>query len=366
MRRLWKKRLPKARGPSAKKRFWSKVKSKAKDYIRRGLEAKLMEGDPWYPDSVKKGIEAWHRYGKNDQLQKEDLRLRDHGPGSVTTPGKGETRTVKIRTRSAGSTFSYFRTRHRYAGHWKDLMKRVLPKQIHLENYQTKCSSSLTGCQAYVSLANVTQGDIQTLFGKATMTGFSEIYLRRLTSEIMFTNVSNTNVFVDLYEIRCRKGSSVFPVNCFKAGITALTLDPYTYGLVPFDNPTFCREWKVLKRYTVELEEGRSHMHRSLYMLCKKFEYEDVITNTTNVNIPGTTHSVFMIVRGGPGLQGTDTTKSTTTQFCLSITQAVRFEWSYVQPKEGLTTTSYLSQSTTPAKIEDESVGGAPTNVIIG
>lgn len=280
----------------------------------------------------------------------------------------GSKKTYMIQPRSAGSTYSKFRTTFKRPMTWMKIMKRMLPRQVYLESTTHKSQCAITGTQTYYSTLSCTKGDVVSLFTRVpSATYTTEMYYQGCRRETLITNMTNTNVFMDIYEVRARKLTQLEPGQAIQEGVASMeqgntgngTYDAFALGLKPFDVNLFCKQWKVLKRYKIELQEGKSHKHESRYTVNQHIQYETLLEYGSSY-LGSVTHGILIIHSGSPGYYGSGDGSVTTTRDSLAIVNTYRHQYQYVSPiKSEFRYTDMLGHASTEftVKVREEATG---------
>lgn len=174
-------------------------------------------------------------------------------------------------------------------------------------------------------------GSIGGLTG-ASLANFSllydmSIFLKSCKKTTTFTNQSNGNAFVDIYDLACRRDSSGSnePTTVWTNGLTATSntfnssanvanggINPEYIGSTPFMSQEFCRLWKVLKVTRLCLAGGETAEHVTNLYPNKKFNMLNTQSGTTEY-FKGLSHATMMVVRGQPSDEASDGTIGLTT-----------------------------------------------------
>jgi len=148
-----------------------------------------------------------------------------------------------------------------------------------------------------------------------------------------FQNQSEANTFLHIYEYVCRRDGVQGPNNSFTNGITSIGLtsndNSQDIGVTPFMSPRFVEYFKIVKKYTIELAQGRSHVHKSRYNYRKKLS-ASIINNNPDVSVlEGWTRGLFVIAYGSPFNSQSDNTKVSTTPVALDIVTSEKYSYHY-------------------------------------
>jgi hypothetical protein len=161
--------------------------------------------------------------------------------------------------------------------------------------------------------------------------------LKDVTGFTIYTNQSNGNVNLKLYDVICRKdlgsGSAVDPSSAWYNGITdnvttgtVSSVSSTNLGATPFMSPLFCQYFKVLKVTSIILAAGQSHHHYVKRTLNRMINDELL---TYYVNLAYLTHYTVAAAFGYPE---NDTTTNTIVSTCavgIDTVSEFKFRWAY-------------------------------------
>lgn len=170
------------------------------------------------------------------------------------------------------------------------------------------------------ALLNNTANNYGRLFTQTrTAVNSSRFYLHQATMETKITNSSNVGVTLQIMEIVPRNtvdqtvgtNPAAAPQNAWAqglleaspAGMSGSTQSAYTtdtYGAQPFDSEVFSQYFSVKKVFNVELPASTTHVHDSVYNICKVFEPDAIVNATLPGSIKHFTKWLLIIVRGNP------------------------------------------------------------------
>lgn len=189
------------------------------------------------------------------------------------------------------------------------LLRDYLFSNIRNDLMNTSSAGGLTGA----SLGNYNAIDDITLL------------LKNCKKTTTFTNQSNGNAYVDIYDLVARRdmGSATSPSTMWTNGLdqtndpfnataagNGVQLQSFAVGSTPFQSQVFCRYWKVLKVTRLCLGAGETAEHVTKMSPMKKWNMQwntsDGTTNPTYFR--GLTHVTMMVVRGQPTDLASDST----------------------------------------------------------
>lgn len=224
----------------------------------------------------------------------------------------------KVRPAASGSTFSAFKKILRPQRGLSFILKSATPRTYtrvagatlkvaqNTQNYHDACYYDSTDLAGLYGM--VTTGLDGASAGAASDVRF---YVNAGHLEYLITNGGNTNMFVDIFELTCRRDQSVgsatsgtgaflyTPKGEIDSGLSAVasavTLN--TLGFSPFQSRRFCQTWKCDKWITIELEPGKTHKHNSVTQIRRFLERERL---TEAQNFGNLTRAVLIRARGMP------------------------------------------------------------------
>lgn len=144
------------------------------------------------------------------------------------------------------------------------------------------------------------------------------------SGELSFTNMTDANIRVTLFDIITRRDSSDLPETNFTGAISA-EQDPgsegsYSYPFSPFTVDLFTQFYKVLKMTHIVLATGQTHVHRIHYSPNKVLNGTAVINGPAGVNnLKGITCFTMMQVVGVPAISANTSTLSSTSIPKISV-----------------------------------------------
>lgn len=174
--------------------------------------------------------------------------------------------------------------------------------------------SAATGLQKAAMVSSVYAPADNNAMWNAVVAGFTtatdgdpviaplKIFLKTCTAVTVFTNQTNCNAFLDIYDIVTRKaqpasGTLYTPLAAWELAQFAFNPDATIYGATPFESPAFCYTYKVKRITRVNLAQGESHEHRVVHKTNRIYNNTELLND---VNMPGLTHFTMCVSRGSP------------------------------------------------------------------
>lgn len=261
-------------------------------------------------------------------------RMRQAARGGAAL-ARGRTRTltkvrrrvnIPIKPQAVGSTLSYFKKRYPMPRSFYPIFRTSQPR-LRTDSGSAKFASSLNS-QNYFSSRILHDGMIEDVYNNgllstdvaSTAPGDLSILIRRVSLEMIFTNQSNVNVFVDIFECTCvqdhaTSGTSAGgfalnqPTGMVDQGIRNLNsaqVNASTLGYLPYQSKMFKEFWRVDRSFTVELGQGRTHKHLSQFTVNKLVQKERIGLGD---NYRFTTRAIMLRLRGSPVSSTADDTQ---------------------------------------------------------
>lgn len=276
-------------------------------------------------------------------------------------------RTIKRSGSATSFSASYYKRR---AGKYIKISERLTAPQIYAMNAAQENHGATFGVQDYFSLEAYNNVDMTAILNaSAALSGAAgnfvksvKTVLERCTSKYTFTNPSKASMFLDIYDVVCKRAtasndSDVSSVS-FANGITDMGITPTTIGLMPSASDNFRNFWRITKSTSVELPAGASHEHKVASADNRAFDYiNEVAQNAT----PGLTRGILVIYRGqtcadSAGALGTITTAVP----CLQTLLQRQYQWSIAkQNYQTMNISNTLPTTLTTAGIIMDPVDGA-------
>lgn len=202
-----------------------------------------------------------------------------------------------------------------------------------------------------------------------------KLFVESAEQFVLFTNLTNSNVVVDIYDFVARRDNAITysPVDQWsqgqaidEAGVLPNQSSATLRGVqVPFSMPSNSRPLQAfytMKRHTrVELAQGRSHEHTHKHFLNRMIDME--LINTTGLAIlKGVTSYVMLVIRGQPcsiglGAVGTPNFGATLSPAKIAVVYRTRYRW-----RLGSTTPTIYNNSGLP--LPTAYGGGSIINVL--
>lgn len=262
------------------------------------------------------------------------VKYAPRGPGGnvVEDPPVGKKRYTIRPSLGGGNSYSKFRTTHKTNLYGKEI-KSLTPPQVYVVTAGLR-ATCISGSQSYVDHTLMTRGDVLAYYNNTPNKNYTTpLYIQTVIQDCMITNLTNTNVTLTIYEVRIRKTTTESPATALTASLSnmgATATTQFAIGLTPFDSSIWCRYYKVLKSYVVELPLGRTHVHKSIYKVNKKVQYSEI--NMSDQYIPGLSHGLLIAHHGMPGESTSVGTPITTAPESLAMVFAERHRFRYVTP----------------------------------
>lgn len=178
----------------------------------------------------------------------------------------------------------------------------------------------------------------------------ARIFLNSIRGLFNFTNSSNGNVFVDLYEFVCHRdttsGVALLWQQSMKNESAQIVTDyTTTYGANPLMSGVSVNTfWRAKKVIHVELPPGASHEQHFEYHVCSPYNNALFDSNVdVDTSFRGLTRSYLIVCRGAAiSGSGTGTGVDTTATANIQIAGSATLDWKYIQDQD----TNYSFSST--------------------
>lgn len=290
---------------------------------------------------------AGHAAGYARKRVSDYLRNRGSNFGRRITGVRRKTMTEYVKADGTGASFSGFTGRHKMSVIGK---RYTMDTQPHYQQYAAsgRAQGSYNEQCIVVSTA-MSAGSLYGLVSSvpttvAPVSGLvtSNIYMNTCRMKMMYTNFTNTNLILWLYEIVPRRDCQLDPLASWKQGLADQDYALNTvnvYNCQPTYSPHFTHFFYILKKYKIELAPGRTHVHSSVYKVNRIFNgeyYNNTAATTTTTRPPYLQHytrSVMAVCHGTPGDSSTGTEVALTYP-AIGITQSYSYEWRYLVPIE--------------------------------
>lgn len=279
-------------------------------------------------------------------------------------------------------------------GHWKSLghgprgpksrsglvrkLEQILPPQIVI-NTNTAALPCGAGVQfpgivasAYTvyDLYNYNGGTAQA----TTFIGQNKVILKDYSLNINFTNQSNANIKVMLYDFIARRdmynsGGEV-ALNPLVAWNNESSLcagyNNAQYGATPFDSQLLCKTWKCIGSQEYRLSEGETGEHRVHSVMNKIHDHtlDQLTTSTATIGnlsaqagaLKGLTYFCLAVVSGSP----TDANNSTVTSSIgkVDFVSVNRYTWEQIIAQQQVATTN-VTMGTVAGQVFNQGSGAS-------
>jgi len=187
---------------------------------------------------------------------------------------------------------------------------------------------------------------IGTLFSSVSLSdvgvGNSRIVVKSHMARICFTNQSNANVVMTIYDIDQRRDvasttDDATPESAWTTGLAQQALgtgsDAFTInntGVTPFQSQDFCYSYRVRRVTKVYMELGKSHVH-SVYNMCPKTLNTRMLdtSGVQTIGFKNITTSVMVVFTGMPVNDETTVTNIAMGSGAVDIVVQEKITWNY-------------------------------------
>jgi len=200
-----------------------------------------------------------------------------------------------------------------------DKITAVAGSTIRSKSIFTGRVTSTVGVIGYAEIQrNFDAGDLTVLQNQLpTVLNTGKLFCKQVRCETTFKNQSTGEVKMEIYEMRCRKDLPTTAVqnniaNLWQDGIIdqgGSGADFVNYGSSPFDSGLVREAFQRVKKTTVFLPGGSSHIHTTFSQPHKWLEMEYVINNTSITTYENLTTITFVVVTGMPANDSTTKTQ---------------------------------------------------------
>lgn len=247
---------------------------------------------------------------------------RSRGPGSMTTTRiKNVKMDVSVKPVGTGSSYSYFKSALR-PSKGSRILKNSQAPYYAVFNDGSRLEST-QGLQAFTTNLAYTAGELHALYQNVSSAADGSAWMDWCRVRTVFQNQSEATTFLTIYEIATRRDSVQGPVGAFTNGIASIQKSAndtaVDIGCTPFMSPRFTENYVILKKYNVELAQGRSHIHTSMYRMHKRYSDSRYQMDSSDFVLGGWTRGLFVMSWGTPYNSATDKTKVSTTPVALDI-----------------------------------------------
>lgn len=258
-------------------------------------------------------------------------------PGSAIMPPKpymgsssssNRRMTMSVRPVGTGSSNSYYKYVRR-PSRGSRIVKTQQAPLYSIYNSGTRLTS-LQGEQAYANLQTFNASQLHQLYFETSANQDGRFWVDWARTRSVFQNQSEATTFLTIYEYTTRRDSLVGPTLAFQSGMASIQAGVGStasdIGATPFMTPRFTSNFRILKKYNVELAQGRSHIHTSFYSLSRN--YDDSVYQMDGGDstvLAGWTRGIFYIAWGTPFNSLSNNTKVSTTPVAIDIVHNVTF-----------------------------------------
>lgn len=246
---------------------------------------------------------------------------KPRGPGSMVSRIRNYRMDVTVKPVGTGSSYSYFTSR-----------RKPVPGARILKGFQAPLYSvfnsgyrltGIQGQQAYRSIDCMTAAQLHTLYLETSANQDGFFYVDWCRHRFMLQNQSEATTHVTLYEFVTRRDSATGPWGAFTQGMASIQAGAAStaddIGATPFMSPRFTENYRIIKKFNIELAQGRSHIHTSMYRVGRKYSDSRYEMDNTNGYLGTWTRGIFIIAHGTPYNSAADKTKVSTTPVALDI-----------------------------------------------
>ena len=288
--------------------FFPKPKAKKKRRTPIGIF-------PWAKDQIKNNINL-------------GFRGMARGPGSMTRYSATRKMDVSVKPVGTGSTYSYYKYTCRPQRGSRIIKSQAAPLYSTYNAGQRITSSQ--GQQSYTTSAVFLPSTLRTLYLESSANTDGSFWVDQARCKWMFQNQSEANTFLTLYEFVARRDSNVGPSLAFSSGMTAIqaggTSTADDIGATPFMTTRFTQNFKILKKFNVELAQGRTHIHTSMYYMSKNYREAMYEMDTGDTVYAGWTRGLFIICNGSPYNSAATKTNVSTTPVAIDLVTSFTYK----------------------------------------
>lgn len=235
--------------------------------------------------------------------------------------------TMSVRPVGTGSSNSYYKYVRR-PSKGSRIVKTQQAPLYSIYNSGTRLTSP-QGEQAFANVQTFSASQLHQLYLETSANQDGRFWVDWARTRTVFQNQSEATTFLTIYEFVTRRDSLVGPTLAFSSGMSSIgnvSSNSADIGATPFMTPRFTNNFRILKKYNVELAQGRSHIHTSFYNICRN--YDDSIYQMDGGDdtvLGGWTRGIFYIAWGTPFNSLSDNTKVSTTPVAIDIVHNVTF-----------------------------------------
>lgn len=252
-------------------------------------------------------------------------------PGGGIRPARGSNSSsrsskrmeISIRPVGTGSSASYYSFRRRPTAGSRILKSSQAP--LYAVFNSGSRLTSLQGEQAFSAFSVFTASNLHELYLNTSANQDGSFWLDWCRLRTVFQNQSEANTFLTIYEFATRRDTVQGPVGAFNNGIASIQVGAGStaadIGATPFMSPRFTANFKILKKYNVELAQGRSHIHTSFYKMSRRYSDSVYQMDSADAFLGTWTRGLFIIAWGSPYNSAATKTNVSTTPVALDIVQ---------------------------------------------
>lgn len=246
---------------------------------------------------------------------------KSRGPGSMVSRIRNYKMDISVKPVGTGSSYSYYKFTRR-----PDRGSRIVRTQqaplFSVFNAGQRITS-LQGEQSYTTSSVFNANQLRSLYLETSSATDGMFWVGYARCKWMFQNQSEATTHMTIYEFETRRDSPVGPSLAFQSGIASIQAgvgsSASDIGATPFMTPRFTENFKILKKYNVELAQGRSHIHTSMYKMCKNYKDSLYQMDSVDTVYRGWTRGIFIICHGTPYNSAATKTNVSTTPVAIDL-----------------------------------------------
>lgn len=274
------------------------------------------------------------------------------------TKYRGKRRITPIKQIGAGSSMSNYRRYYKRAYATRNL-RRLAPTQTRVTISGTRLIASL-GLQAVQAIFPYTNGSYSTaqqVLANAlgiTQNNTTSMYVQGMHMEHTFTNQCEATVKLRIMEVVPRKSTSLRADNAFSGGVIDERISPSlvpgstSLGIEPRMSKLFTEYYRIIWTYTVELSQGRSHIHNSRHYLRQEFNNTEYVDDSAIEYMRNLTPGILCIAEGMPLNSQATNTVVNTAPVAIDVVTKCRLYATFINP-----TNKYISYSNSLVSFAD-------------
>jgi hypothetical protein len=292
------------------------------------------------------GFRRWSGVSKKRQKKPSSLaikaarktRTRGRGGQSYTKTKKGSM--FQSAKPGVGGTFSSYVENHR-ARKGSGWNNKMLGKSVQSLSGALRLTGA-NGVQGIVnSMQTCSNSQLTTMAVQAGGTGARDsfkYFLKRVSGFSIYTNQSNANCNLKLYDVVSRKdcpssGTYSDPAAAWYNGMgdtvttgSTSSVTSNNLGCTPFQSPEFCAYYKIKKVTSVILSAGQSHHHYVKRNLNAIIHDESLNTGS---NLKNLTHFTMAVAFGYPENDLVTPSIVTTAAAAVDCVSQLRYEYAW-------------------------------------